>query len=58
MASGELRALAREGERVDVFKLDAVAGPRRFFRHYAFVAADHGIAFRERRGDGRSTRAR
>jgi hypothetical protein len=45
MASGELRALAREGERVDVFKVDAVAGPRRFFRHYAFVPADRGIAF-------------
>src|SRR5258706_704828 len=45
MASGELRALAREGERVDVFKVDAVTGPKRFFRHYAFVAADHGVAF-------------
>ena len=43
--SGELRAFARVGERVDVSKLDTVAGPRRFYRHYAFELADHGIAF-------------
>ncbi len=45
LPEGELRALAREGDRVDVFKLDTVAGPRRFYRHYAFVPAEHGAAF-------------
>jgi hypothetical protein len=45
MADGDLRAFARQAERVDVFKLDAVSGPRRFFRHYAFATADHGVAF-------------
>ena len=45
LPDGELRALARQGERVDVFKVDAVTGPRKFFRHYAFVPADKGVAF-------------
>jgi serine/threonine-protein kinase len=45
LPQGELRALAREGDRVDVFKLDTVTGPRRFYRHYAFAPADHGAAF-------------
>jgi tRNA A-37 threonylcarbamoyl transferase component Bud32 len=45
LPQGELRALAREGDRVDVFKLDTVTGPRRFYRHYAFVPAEHGAAF-------------
>ena len=45
MADGELRALAREGDRVDVFKVESVTGPRKFFRHYAFVLADKGVAF-------------
>ncbi len=45
LPDGELRAFERRGDRVDVSKLDEVAGPRRFFRHYAFVDAPAGIAF-------------
>jgi len=45
MPDGQLRALERKGDQVDISKLDAVTGPRKFFRHYGFVAAEHGVAF-------------
>jgi tRNA A-37 threonylcarbamoyl transferase component Bud32 len=45
LPNGELRAFARTGDRVDVSKLEAVTGPRTFFRHYSFVDAPTGIAF-------------
>ena len=45
LPDGELRAFERQGDQVNVSKLDAVAGPRRFFRHYAFVEAASGVAF-------------
>jgi hypothetical protein len=42
----ELRAFQRVGDRVDVFKLDAIEGPRTFFHHFELVpAADDGVAF-------------
>jgi serine/threonine-protein kinase len=44
-SDGQLRALERGDDRVDISKLEAVSGPRTFFRHYAFVPADAGIAF-------------
>jgi len=45
LPDGELRAFERSGDQVNVSKLDEVAGPRRFFRHYVFVEAAAGIAF-------------
>jgi len=45
LPDGQLRALERAGDQVDVSKLDAVAGPRHFYRHYEFVAVDAGVAF-------------
>jgi hypothetical protein len=45
LPDGELRAFERIGDQVDVYKLDEVAGPRQFFKHYKLVAADRGIAF-------------
>ena len=45
LPDGQLRAFERADERVDVFKLDAVSGPRAFYRHYRFAPADSGVAF-------------
>ncbi len=45
LPNGELRAFERSADQVDVFKLDEVAGERRFYKHYAFVDAVAGIAF-------------
>ena len=45
LPNGELRAFDRNADQVDVFKLDEVAGARRFYKHYPFVDATAGIAF-------------
>ena len=45
LPDGELRAFERAGAQVDVYKLDEVAGPRTFYKHYPFVAVPHGVAF-------------
>jgi tRNA A-37 threonylcarbamoyl transferase component Bud32 len=45
LPDGELRALERRGDTVEISKLDDVDGPRRFFRRYAFVETAHGTAF-------------
>jgi tRNA A-37 threonylcarbamoyl transferase component Bud32 len=45
LPDGELRAFERSGDQVNVSRLDEVAGPRHFFRHYAFVDSAAGIAF-------------
>ncbi|MDB4954375.1 MAG: serine/threonine protein kinase [Myxococcales bacterium] len=45
LPNGELRAFDRRGDQVDVSKVDEVAGPKHFFRHYELAAADQGIAF-------------
>src|SRR5262249_22278929 len=41
----ELRAFKRVDERVEVYKLESVTGPREFFRNYELVVADTGVAF-------------
>jgi Protein kinase domain/PEGA domain len=45
LPGGELRALQRRDDTVEISKLDAVDGPRRFFRRYAFVETARGTAF-------------
>ncbi|HEY5944530.1 MAG TPA: serine/threonine-protein kinase [Kofleriaceae bacterium] len=46
LANGELRALERLGDQVDVYKVTAGhGGAKTFFKHYAFVPADTGVAF-------------
>jgi tRNA A-37 threonylcarbamoyl transferase component Bud32 len=45
LPGGELRALQRHDDTVEISKLDAVDGPRRFFRRYAFVETARGTAF-------------
>src|SRR5262249_42530401 len=45
LATGELRVFERAGDQVDVYKLQAVSGAREFYRHYAFVPSDRGVAF-------------
>ena len=45
IGNGELRAFERKAEQVAVYKLDAVAGPKTFFKHYEFAPADVGVAF-------------
>ena len=45
LANGELRAFERNGDQVDVYKLEEVAGRRAFFKHYPFTATDIGVAF-------------
>ncbi|HEY1547140.1 MAG TPA: serine/threonine-protein kinase [Kofleriaceae bacterium] len=45
LPTGELRALRRRDDSVEISKLDAVDGPRRFFRRYAFVETARGTAF-------------
>ncbi len=45
LPDGELRALQRRDDSVEISKLDDVDGPRRFFRRYAFVETAHGTAF-------------
>jgi hypothetical protein len=41
----ELREFKRAGEKVAVSKLDAVDGPRQFYRHYDLMPSDGGVAF-------------
>jgi len=43
--NGELRAFERNGDQVDVYKLQEVAGKKTFFKHYPFTATDIGVAF-------------
>jgi tRNA A-37 threonylcarbamoyl transferase component Bud32 len=45
LPNGELRAFERRNDQVDVSKVDEVAGPRHFYRHYDLVTAVEGIAF-------------
>ncbi|HEX4454325.1 MAG TPA: serine/threonine-protein kinase [Kofleriaceae bacterium] len=45
LPDGELRALQRRDESVEISKLDDVDGPRRFFRRYGFVETARGTAF-------------
>ncbi|MBV8760506.1 MAG: serine/threonine protein kinase [Deltaproteobacteria bacterium] len=45
LPDGQLRAFERSGSQVDIYKLDEVAGPRAFYKHYPFVSVDHGVAF-------------
>ncbi|HTR50973.1 MAG TPA: serine/threonine-protein kinase [Kofleriaceae bacterium] len=45
LPDGQLRAFERGDDHVDVFKLDAVAGPRAFYRHYRFAPVETGVAF-------------
>jgi tRNA A-37 threonylcarbamoyl transferase component Bud32 len=45
LPDGELRALERSGDQVDIYKLDEVAGERHFYRHFPLVAAKVGVAF-------------
>jgi serine/threonine-protein kinase len=45
LPKGVLRAFQRKDNVVDVYKLDTVEGSRTFFKHYAFVPAETGVAF-------------
>jgi len=45
LPTGELRAFKRSDDRVEVYKLESVSGPREFFRNYELRLADTGIAF-------------
>ncbi len=45
LPTGELRAFKRSDEHVEVYKLEAVSGPREFFRNYELRLADTGVAF-------------
>jgi hypothetical protein len=45
LANGELRRFARNGDQVDVFKRIEAHGADTFFKSYAFVRADAGVAF-------------
>jgi tRNA A-37 threonylcarbamoyl transferase component Bud32 len=45
LPTGELRAFKRSDERVEVYKLESVSGPREFFRNYELRLADTGVAF-------------
>jgi len=45
LRDGQLRKFARNDDRVDVFKRTEVAGEDTFFKSYAFVAVEAGVAF-------------
>ncbi len=47
LPNGELRGFTRtDDDRVALSKLRTVTGEREFFRHYTFVAIDHGASFK------------
>ncbi|MBA3463551.1 MAG: serine/threonine protein kinase [Deltaproteobacteria bacterium] len=41
----ELREFKRAGEKIAVSKLEAVDGPRQFYRHYDLLPSDGGVSF-------------